>query len=434
MKTIAFCTLGCKVNQYETEAMTELFKQKGYTINSFDQKSDIYVINTCTVTATGDKKSRQMIRRAKSANSEAVIAVVGCYAQVAPEEVAKIEGVSLIVGTNQKREIVSLVEEYIEKQEQKHAIDDILKDKEYKEMWITSYEERTRAFVKIEDGCNQFCSYCIIPFARGPVRSRPVENIRTEVENLAQNGFKEVVLTGINISSYGMDSHSSLADVIETVAEVDGINRIRLGSIEPRVLSEEFIARISKIPKVCNHFHISLQSGCDETLKRMNRKYTTAQCFECIENLRRYFDNPAITADVIAGFPGETTEEFEATMNFLKTVKFSEAHIFAYSNRKGTKADTMSGQIPKSEKESRSRQMIDLCAQTQREYMESCIGKTYPVLFEREAKKGIYEGHMTNYVRVQVQSNEDISHRITDVKITSVSGDVLDGKLIFPIS
>ena len=429
MKTVAFCTLGCKVNQYETEAMAELFKEKGYKINPFEEKSDIYVINTCTVTSTGDKKSRQMIRRAKSANGDAVIAVVGCYAQVAPEEVAKIDGVSLVVGTNQKREIVSLVEEYINTQTKTYAVNDILKDKEYKEMWISSYEERTRAFVKIEDGCNQFCSYCIIPYARGPVRSRPIENIATEVENLSKNGFKEIVLTGINISSYGMDNGSSLGDVIDIVAKIDGIERIRLGSIEPRVLNEEFIKRIAKIPKVCNHFHISLQSGCDGTLKRMNRKYTTAECFECIKNLRKYFNSPAITADVIAGFPGETDEEFDTTMEFLKKVSFSEAHIFAYSNRKGTKADTMPNQIEKSVKEKRSKQMIELCSKMQKEYMSHCVGNTYPVLFEKKSGDNFYEGHMTNYVKVKVKSDKDISHKILDVKITDIVGDALVGEV-----
>ena len=237
------------------------------------------------------------------------------------------------------------------------------------------------------------------------------------------------MLTGINISSYGMDNGSSLADVIEDISEIEGIERIRLGSIEPRVLTEDFIIRLSRLPKVCNHFHISLQSGCDETLRRMNRKYTTAQCYECIKNLRRYFDNPAITADVIAGFPGETEEEFETTMDFLRKVSFSEAHIFAYSNRKGTKADTMPGQLPKSEKESRSRTMIDLCDETRKDYMESCINKIYPVLFEREVKKGIYEGHMTNYVRVQVRSDEDISHRIVDVKLTGCGEEILTGEI-----
>lgn len=430
MKTVAFCTLGCKVNQYETEAMTELFREKGYTVNSFDEQSDIYIINTCTVTSTGDKKSRQMIRRAISLNPDAIVAVVGCYAQVAPEEVAKIDGVSLIIGTNQKKEIVTLIEEYAEKREQKHVIDDILKDKEYKEMHITSYEERTRAFVKIEDGCNQFCSYCIIPYARGPVRSRPTENICKEIQTLSQNGFKEIVLTGINISSYGMDNGSNLAEVIEKVALIDGIERIRLGSIEPRVLTEDFIKRISKIPQVCNHFHISLQSGCDETLRRMNRKYTTEECFRCIENLRNNFDNPAITADVIAGFPGETEEEFNATMDFLTRVKFSEAHIFAYSNRKGTRADTMPGQLPKYVKEERSHRMIELCAASQKEYMESCVGSTAGVLFEREAKEGIYEGHMTNYVKVRAKSEKDISGQILDVKITGTDKDVLLGEIL----
>lgn len=429
MKTVAFCTLGCKVNQYETEAMSEMFKEKGYEITSFEQKSDIYIINTCTVTATGDKKSRQMIRRAKSTNPEGIIAVVGCYAQVAADEIAKIDGVDLVAGTNQKNRIVSLVEEYIEKQQKTFVIDDILKDKEYKEMWITSFEERTRAFVKIEDGCNQFCSYCIIPFARGPVRSRPVENICKEIQSLAKNGFREIVLTGINISSYGLDNGSSLAEVIEQAAKIDGVERIRLGSIEPRVLTEDFIQRISVIPEMCNHFHISLQSGCNETLKRMNRKYTTEECYECIQNLRKHFDNPAITADVIAGFPGETEEEFAKTMAFLEKVKFSEAHIFAYSNRKGTRADTMPGQLDKATKEARSHMMIDLCKKTQTEYMNGCIGTTGPVLFERETKNGIYEGYMTNYVKVRAKSPEDISHKILQVKITGAENDALVGEI-----
>lgn len=430
MKTVAFCTLGCKVNQYETEAMSELFKSKGYTLKKFEEKSDIYIINTCTVTATGDKKSRQMIRRALHTNPDAIIAVAGCYAQVAPEEVAKIDGVSLIIGTNKKREIADIIEDYIKTQEKKTVIEDILKDKEYKEMQISSYEERTRAFVKIEDGCNQFCSYCIIPYARGPVRSRTIENICAEISKLAENGFKEVVLTGINISSYGMDNGSNLAEVIKNVTQISGIERIRLGSIEPRVLTEDFIQRISKITKLCNHFHISLQSGCNETLKRMNRKYTTEECLECIENLRRYFDNPAITADVIAGFPGETDEEFEKTIAFLKTVKFSEAHIFAYSNRKGTRADTMPGQLDKATKEARSKKMTELCLETQKEYMTNLVGKTAEVLFEREVNKGIFEGYMTNYVKVRVHSKTDISHKILPVKLTDTGVDFLMGELI----
>lgn len=430
MKTVAFCTLGCKVNQYETEAMSELFKEKGYALKKFEEKSDIYIINTCTVTATGDKKSRQMIRRALYTNPEAIIAVTGCYAQVAPEEVKKIQGVSLIIGTNKKREIVNIIEEYVETKEEKAVVEDILKDKEYKEMQISSYEERTRAFVKIEDGCNQFCSYCIIPYARGPVRSRPVENICKEITALAKNGFKEVVLTGINISSYGIDNNSNLAQVIESVAQISGIERIRLGSLEPRILTEDFIQRISKISKMCNHFHISLQSGCNETLRRMNRKYTAEECFECIENLRKYFYLPAITADVIAGFPGETEEEFEKTIEFLRKVKFSEAHIFAYSNRKGTRADTMPGQLDKATKDARSRKMIELCAKSQRDYMDSFTEKTAEVLFERESEKGIYEGHMTNYVTVRVQSQTDISHKILPVKITGISKGYLKGELI----
>lgn len=429
MKTVSFCTLGCKVNQYETEAMTELFKAKDYQINSFDEKSDIYVINTCTVTGTGDKKSRQMIRRARSLNPDAIIAVVGCYSQVSPDEVKKIDGVNLILGTNERRSIVELAEKCMADGENICEVGNIMKERTYEELWISSYENRTRAFVKIEDGCNEFCTYCIIPYARGPIRSRPVESIRTEALRLAENGFCEIVLTGIHLASYGKDTRDkSLIDAIRAVNGIDGIERIRLGSLEPRVLTEKFIKEISEMKKMCNHFHISLQSGCDATLERMNRKYSADEFYNSVALLRKYFDNPAITTDIIVGFPGETEEEFCESMDFAKKLALSEAHVFSYSNRKGTKADTMPGQVTKAVKEERNRRMTALCRAMHEEYMDSFVGKVCPVLFERRLDDGGYEGHMTNYVKVHADFDDDVSHRIVPVKIVSHKDGVARGE------
>lgn len=431
MKTVSFCTLGCKVNQYETEAMTELFKEKGYLINNFDEKSDIYVINTCTVTGTGDKKSRQMIRRAKSINPDAVIAVVGCYSQISPDEVKKIDGVNLILGTNERLSIVELVEQYMADGKSICEVGNIMKERTYEDLWISSYENRTRAFVKIEDGCNEFCTYCIIPYARGPIRSRPLESIYAEAKQLADNGFCEIVLTGIHLASYGKDTKDkSLIDAIRIVNGIDGIERIRLGSIEPRLLTEKFIKEISEMKKMCNHFHISLQSGCDATLQRMNRKYSADEFYESVVLLRKYFDNPAITTDIIVGFPGETEQEFCESMEFAKKISLSEAHVFSYSNRKGTKADKMPNRVTKAVKEERNRRMSELCRFMHEEYMNCFVGKTFPVLFERKLDDGSYEGHMTNYVKVHAPSFNDVSHKIIPVKIVSHNNGVAYGEIL----
>lgn len=431
MKTVSFCTLGCKVNQYETEAMTELFKEKGYAIKNFNEKCDIYVINTCTVTGTGDKKSRQMIRRAKSLNPDAVIAVVGCYSQVSPDEVKKIDGVNLILGTNERRSIVALVEKYMADGESICEVGNIMKERTYEDLWISSYENRTRAFVKIEDGCNEFCTYCIIPYARGPIRSRSLNSIRAEAEQLAANGFCEIVLTGIHLASYGKDTKDKgLIDAIRAVNEVDGIERIRLGSIEPRLLTEDFIKEIADMKKMCNHFHISLQSGCDATLQRMNRKYGTDEFYESVSLLRKYFDNPAITTDIIVGFPGEDENEFCQSMEFAKKLSLSEAHVFSYSNRKGTKADTMPNQVPKAVKEERNRRMTELCRSMHEDYMNSFVGKICPVLFERKLDDGSYEGHMTNYVKVHANAEQDVSHKIISVKIISHKDGIAYGEIV----
>ncbi len=432
MKTAAFYTLGCKVNQYETQAMTECFKRAGYKINEFDEKSDIYVINTCTVTGTGDKKSRQIIRRAKTQNPDSIVVVAGCYSQTAPKAVEKIEGVNIILGTDKRKDVVSITEQYIAegKSAIKSYVEDISKKCEYEDLAISDYEDKTRAFVKIEDGCNEFCTYCIIPYARGRIRSRSIESITKEVKELAKGGFKEVVLTGIHVASYGRDTQElTLLDAIDAVNKVDGIERIRLGSLEPRVLTEDFIEKISKMPKMCNHFHISLQSGCDETLKRMNRKYTADEFFASVCLLRQYFDNPAITTDIITGFPGETDEEFEKTCDFVKRVKFSEAHIFAYSNRQGTIADKMPNQNEKKVRDKRSHILIEICDTLHREYIKSLEGKIFKVLFEQKNAAGMWEGHMTNYVKVCTSYEGDLSGEIRDVKITSAQDDMCIGEI-----
>ena len=429
MKTAAFYTLGCKVNQYETEAMSEIFSKNGYKIADFNEVCDVYVINTCTVTSIGDRKSRQMIRRAKHLNPNSIVAVVGCYSQVSPGEVAKIEGVNIILGTKDRKNLCEIADKMLAEKGNSKKVTDVenaLKNREYEELEIKEYAEKTRAFVKIEDGCNEFCTYCIIPFARGPVRSRKLENIVKEVEFLAQKGFCEVVLTGIHLASYGKDlKNVSLSDVICAVAEVPGINRIRLGSLEPRILTEEFIRKIADTKKVCNHFHISLQSGCDETLKRMNRKYTTAEYENSVNILRRYFDNPAIATDIMVGFPGETDEEFEKSLAFMEKIAFADAHVFSYSNRKGTKADVMENQIDPKVKEVRHKAMEGTVARLKNEYLESMAGKNLNVLFEQEISDGVYEGTAENYAKVIMKSDADISKKCKTVKITKAENGLL---------
>ena len=426
MKTVSFATLGCKVNQYETEAMTKMFQNSGYEVKSFTDICDIYIINTCTVTLMGERKSRQMINRAYKLNPNAFIAVAGCYSQVSPEEVAALRGVSLVIGTKDRSRIVQLCEKAMSETGKHVCVDNIMKQRTYEDMEVPSYSSRTRAFVKIEDGCNEFCTYCIIPYARGPVRSRSIESIAKEVRALSKNGFSEIVLTGIHLASYGKDLKTvSLIDVIKAVADVDGIQRIRLGSVEPRLLTEDFVSAIAKIDKMCDHFHIALQSGSEETLKRMNRKYTAQQYREGVEIVRKYFKNPAIATDIMVGFPGETEEEFRQSLEFAVAIGFADAHVFAYSNRKGTKADLFPGQVPKAEKEKRSRALISALKKTQKEYLKSQLGKTALVLFEQMAEDGIYEGHMTNYVKVRFKSDTDISGKFVNVNLVRTEKDYI---------
>lgn len=423
IKKIAFTTLGCKVNLYDTEAMIELFEKEGYQIVDFDNIADIYVINTCTVTNLGDKKSRQMIRRAKTLNPDSIIVATGCYSQVAPDEVAKIEGINIVIGTKNRLEIVETVKKY-EQQHKKdilNTVSDIMKERSFEPLSISDLKDRTRAYLKIQEGCNRFCTYCIIPYARGPVRSRQPEDVISEVKKLAQNGFKEIVLTGIHILSYGVDlKNTNFIDIIKKVHNVDGIERIRFSSIEPLVITDEFIQEIKKLPKVCNHYHLSLQSGSNNTLSRMKRQYTKEQYKNALKKLREAFDDVAITTDVIVGFPGETEEDFIESYNFVKEMKISKVHAFPYSPKKGTKAASFENQISNDVKNKRNKQMIELSNSLNIQFLQSMLNKTVPVLFEKKREDGLFEGHTTNYITVCVKTDKDLKNKILNVKLIEV--------------
>ncbi len=428
-KVVRFVTLGCKVNQYETNAMAQKFLEKGYQIieeitpENEDIKPDICIINTCTVTNMSDRKSRQMLRRMKEKNPSTIVVAVGCYAQVAKKELAKIPEIDLVLGNNEKVEIVKYVEEYINNHINNVELDDVMYSKEFSDFGDVTYTEKTRAVIKIQDGCDRFCSYCIIPYARGRVRSRKPENIISEITQIASKGIKEVVITGIHIASYGRDflmskdsklTNYRLIDLLEEINEIQGIQRIRLGSIEPLLITVEFVERLKKLEKICHHFHLSLQSGCDETLKRMNRRYTTEQFKEIVRLLRGAYSDVNLTTDIIVGFPGETDEEFNKTYQFLKEIKFYKMHVFKYSPRKGTKAAVMPNQINGDIKEERSKKLIELSDRNEIEYNKSYIGKNVEVLFEEE-KDGMYKGHTQNYIMVYCQSKEKLDNKIIDV-------------------
>lgn len=428
-KVVRFVTLGCKVNQYETNAMAQKFLEKGYQIieeitpENEDIKPDICIINTCTVTNMSDRKSRQMLRRMKEKNPSTIVVAVGCYAQVAKKELAKIPEIDLVLGNNEKVEIVKYVEEYINNHINNVELDDVMYSKEFSDFGDVTYTEKTRAVIKIQDGCDRFCSYCIIPYARGRVRSRKPENIISEITQIASKGIKEVVITGIHIASYGKDFTMSkdnkltnyrLIDLLEEINEIQGIQRIRLGSIEPLLITVEFVERLKKLEKICHHFHLSLQSGCDETLKRMNRRYTTEQFKEIVRLLRNAYSDVNLTTDIIVGFPGETDEEFNKTYQFLKEIKFYKMHVFKYSPRKGTKAAVMPNQINGDIKEERSKKLIELSDRNEIEYNKSYNGKNVEVLFEEE-KDGMYKGHTQNYIMVYCQSKEKLDNKIIDV-------------------
>lgn len=405
-RTVAIHNLGCKVNSYEAESMEQLLTAAGYRMVPFDgqEPADVYIINTCSVTNIADRKSRQMLHRAKKLNPEAVVVAAGCYVQADEEKVKEDSAVDIILGNNCKISIVEVLENYYADNKSNVMMVDMVQKQEYEKLEIERVNEHTRAYIKIQDGCNQFCSYCIIPYTRGRIRSRSLEDVVAEVKRIVANGYKEVVLTGIHLSSYGIDNNEgTLLDAITAVNEIDGLERIRLGSLEPRIITEEFVKKISAMPKVCPHFHLSLQSGCNTTLKRMNRKYTTEEYYKGCTILRKYYDNPAITTDVIVGFPAETDEEFEITRAFLEKVHFYEMHIFKYSRRKGTVADKMPEQVADSVKTERSNILLQLADKMSNEYRRSYIGKKVNVLVEEKSNiYGCFAGYTDNYMRVNI--------------------------------
>lgn len=418
-KKVALHNLGCKVNAYETEAMQEMLEQAGYEIVPFREGADIYVINTCTVTNIADRKSRQMLHRARKMNPDAIVVATGCYVQAQAENQQIDSCIDIVIGNNKKKDLIPILEHYVrEKAEtvQMKEVLDINHTKEYEDLHLTKTGEHTRAYIKVQDGCNQFCTYCIIPYARGRVRSRSMENILEEVRNLAKHGYQEVVLTGIHISSYGIDlEETDLLKLILKVHEVEGIERIRLGSLEPRIITEEFARTIAGLPKMCPHFHLSLQSGCDATLRRMNRRYTVEEYYEKCELLRKYFDHPALTTDVIVGFPGETEEEFEDSRAFVDKVNFYETHIFKYSRREGTKAAAMDNQIPEKVKSKRSAAMIAMGQKKQALFEESYRGKTVEILIEEKVSidgETCWIGHTKEYIKVALKSEENLENQL----------------------
>lgn len=427
MKKAALHNLGCKVNAYETEAMQEMLEDAGYEIVPFKEGADVYIINTCTVTNIADRKSRQMLHRARKMNPDAVVVAAGCYVQ-AQEGKEPDPCIDIVIGNNHKKDLIRLLDEYLAERTRHVSVEmeDINHTDEYEALHLTKPGDHTRAYIKVQDGCNQFCTYCIIPYARGRVRSREQEDVIREVEDLAGNGYQEVVLTGIHLSSYGIDfdGERHLLDLIKAVHQVEGIVRIRLGSLEPGIITEEFARELSKLPKICPHFHLSLQSGCDTVLKRMNRKYTSGEYYEKCRILRRYFENPALTTDVIVGFPGETEEEFKASCDFVDRVDFYETHIFKYSRREGTKAARMDGQVSEQIKAERSAKMIALNERKKKEYESRFIGKEVEVLVEEDAVirgKTVQTGHTKEYMKIALETEENLKNSVVKVQIENDS-------------
>ena len=428
MLKVALHNLGCKVNAYETEAMAQKLEDAGYEIVPFNEKADVYIINTCSVTNMADRKSRQMLHKAKKMNEDAVVVAAGCYVQTATEKLLEDLSVDILIGNNKKKDIVEELQKYFDDNKYNKNVIDINATNEYEELELATVTEHTRAYIKIQDGCNQFCSYCIIPYARGRIRSREFDNIKQEVTELAQKGFKEIVLTGIHLSSYG-NNENKLIDVVEMIAGIEGVERIRLGSLEPNSVTEDFAKRLAKVDKICPHFHLSMQSGCDNTLKRMNRHYTSDEYFEKCELLRKYFDNPAFTTDVIVGFPGETQEDYEISREFVKKVRFSELHVFKYSKRDGTVAAKMENQIPEPVKTERSEDLIKVGENLTMEYRRKFIGKKVSVLFEEiinVAGENYWVGHTKEYIKVIMKSDKDISGDIKNVSLIGFANECLN--------
>ena len=426
MKRAALHNLGCKVNAYETEAMQQLLEENGYEIVPFKEGADVYIINTCTVTNMADRKSRQMLHRAKKMNPDAIVVAAGCYVQAKEASGEIDESIDIVIGNNKKKDLIQILDGFYEKKQgQNKAVIDINHTHEYEEMHLNKTAEHTRAYIKVQDGCNQFCTYCIIPFARGRVRSRAKEDVVREVTELAANGYQEVVLTGIHLSSYGVDlENENLLSLILAVNEIEGIKRIRLGSLEPRIITEDFVKTISGLEKMCPHFHLSLQSGCDETLRRMNRRYTSEEYYEKCMLLRKYFAHPALTTDVIVGFPGETEEDFEKSKAFIDKVDFYETHIFKYSKREGTKAAVMDNQIPEQIKTARSNELLELGQKKRIKYEEQFVGTTVEVLMEEQIKidgENYQVGHTKEYVKVALKTEANLQNKLVDIQIDNHS-------------
>ncbi|MBR3133920.1 MAG: MiaB/RimO family radical SAM methylthiotransferase [Clostridia bacterium] len=448
-------TLGCKTNKYESNAMEQSFKKHGYEIVSEkDEVPDIYIVNTCSVTNVAERKSRQMLRKVKEVNPQAIVIACGCYVQVAKEEIEKIDEVDIVLGINEKNNIVNIVEEYIQNKNKVVKVEDVMHESSFHDFGTTTYTEQTRAVVKIQDGCDRFCTYCIIPYARGKVRSREPQSIIEEIKKISEKGLKEVIITGIHIASYGKDFNNEktleyrklynyknefekfnpkddlhsggfrLIELLEQINKIEGIERIRLGSIEPKLINKEWVMRVSKLKKICHHFHLSLQSGCDETLMRMNRRYSTEEFAESVKILRKYYDDVILTTDVIVGFPGETNEEFNTTYEFLKRIKFYKMHVFKYSLRRGTKAKKMPNQVDGKIKEIRSKKLIELSNINQKNYDQLMIGKTVKVLFE-EREGEYYKGHTENYIMIRAKTDRNLENKILDVKIKEMSNNEL---------
>ena len=433
MKKVAFYTLGCKVNQYESEAVSSIFEENGYEVVSFEQASDVYIINTCTVTNLSDRKSRQAIRKAKKTNPDSIVIVMGCYAQTSSEEVLKIPGVNMVIGTKDRGRIMEYVERIEAGECRINVVDNIMASRSFEELKLSTYKERTRAYLKIQEGCSQFCAYCIIPYARGPIRSRKPDDIIEEVKHLADSGFLEVVLTGIHLASYGRElGDTNLLDIIEKIHSIDGIKRIRLGSIEPTTITKEFVEAAGRLPKLCPHFHLSLQSGCDKTLAEMNRKYNTDEYRKSVELLKNNIPDVAITTDLMVGFPGESEEDFLKSRDFAEEIGFSKIHVFKYSPRKGTPAAEMKNQVSPEEKERRSEIMLALSDELEKKYLEKYVGRDMEVLYEQEmhGEDGYIEGLTNNYIRVMAKGDISLKGKLAKTKLSKVNGVLFEGKIV----
>ncbi len=430
MKVVSFA-LGCKVNQYESEAVAELFSEKGYEIVGIDDFADIYIINTCSVTNLGDKKSRQLLRKVKRQNPDAIVVAMGCYAQTVPSDMEKTEGVNIIIGTKYRKKIVEIVENYKPELGIVNYVEKISDEKDFEDLYVKKLSNRTRAYIKVQDGCNNFCSYCIIPYARGPVRSRPVFDVINEVSNLAKNGFKEIVLTGIQVASYGKDlEDTNLLKLVKEVNKVEDIERIRFSSLEPNIITDDFLKELSSMKKVCHHFHLSLQSGCDKTLKAMNRKYDCEKYENAVKTILKYMPNAAITTDIIVGFPGESDEDFINSYNFAKKIGFAKIHVFPYSKKTGTAAAKMQNHLPNSVKNERAKKLLELSTILTKEFNDKFVGKTLDVLFEQKNEDGFFEGHTSNYIKVFVKSQNNIQNTILPVYMEYEKDEILYGKLV----